>query len=749
MHTFFINTSRKALDNYTVLFDVCYENKTLVSLNCDIQRWYDDQEGFSRCVAQMGEMIDMRGDLDNQYDLIVFIDLTSVHGYTAIDRKEQSRRDSYLSALYMLFVHMIKTTLIDRLHELDRLPKEMLIMFGEDKRILESKRINTEHYEKQTREDLMDLLGVPKEERLEKIAQAVLETGPADEAGIARFQELVTQECSKQTFFCAPDVYPEEFGLLCVEIMQDCNVEGPCKYFFQQIKDRAKHETEVDGISYISCPIDCRAEQDNKSIYALNRLNLACYLLSCVSEGTLYEMGDEGKSRPRRFREHDAKEFAALLEGKRQKYRDKFEQIESAGDVFQKLQLVPELYELDHDRFGMNEYGEGAVELVETRPEQEEGEEAAPNDRVDRKEIVEEKKKTSNLLTEEGYHPFRLCEPPAYKVGRQTTPEEYIKNAKELRRHHLDYLRKLKLDLTEKLSRYSGRADDNSPEMLRKRRVSRSDREFEDKSKEYPYASGQGRKETKQIQTVQTLSENAYATVLQAYMAFCAGRSVAITDIEDQCNWFVTKIRSIQAALQKIKVMIVGMLVALIVLYIPYVLIQWPTITSSSFNLAVAAASVGGPVIVLLFALGVVILRYKRKYRDAWDILVRKSNEALEANNAAVHAFDQMLCSVIPALRWVYEYKLDVDFYTDCCAYAKAKLNHHTDVLKGRVKAIGGIIEDLETRAHPAGQTNGTTEDDEIDYNVSFCTGKKNCAFYTVIDPSFLKTDEKEEKQRI
>lgn len=745
MHTFFINTSKRALDNYKVLFDVCYENKTLITLNYDIRNWYDEKDGYSACVKQMGELIDTRGDLDNLFNLVVFIDLTSIEGYTSIEREQQSKRDSYLSALYMLFIHTIKMTVIDQLREYDRLPKETLIMFGEDKRILESRRINNEFFENQTLDDLFELLGIPKEKELSEYAQSVSNTAEESAVKVKRFKDLISDESGRQTFFHAPDVYPDEFDLMCTEIMESCDVKNACKGFFKQVKERNRHETIVDGMKSISCPIDCKAEQDNKSVYALNRLNIACYLLSCVNAGTLYETNADGKKIPRPFREYSAIEFAGILEEKRQKYSNKYDQIESIKDAFHALQLVPELYELDCEKFGLNEYGEQATRLVETRVEREDQDDADPNDRVDRKEIVEEKVESDNLLSDEGYRLFRAFESPSYQVGRTTKPEEYIHYAKELRRCHLDYLQKLKFDMTEKLSRYSGRSDDNSPEMLRKRRVSKADREFGDKAKEYPYAE-RSKTETKQIKTIQTLSENAYATVLQNYMEFCAGRSVAITDIEEQCNWFITKIRSIQAALQRIKMMIAGMLAALIVLYVPYILLQWPVITSSTFNIVVAAVSVVGPIIVLLFALGVVIAQYKRKYRNAWDTLMEKNNEALSANAEAVETFDRMLCSVIPTLRWVYEYKLDVDFYADCCAYAKAKLNHHIDVLKGRVKSIGGIVADLETEVAPDMQTGHSAPDDDIDYNVSFCTGKKNCAFYTVIDPDFLKTDRDEER---
>ena len=748
MHTFFINTSGKVLDQYGVLFDVCYENKTLISLNCDIRHWYEENAGFSRCVSEMGELIDTRGDLRNVFNLVVFIDLTSIKGYSSIGREDQKKRDSYLSVLYTLFIHMVKTTLIDKLREFDRLPQETLIMFGEDKRTVGSWKINADFAKAQMTNVLLEQLGVPDEAWLKETATSLRQQGEASEEEIRRFKDRAATECSDQTAFRAPDVYPEEFDLFCRKIMLDLDVEGARKEFLEQVKTLATHETQVDGIVGIFCPFDSRAEQDNKSVYALNRLNLACYLLSCVNEGTVFDTDAAGKRIPRRFREHSAAEFAALLKRKKRKFNDKYNEIESIEDAFHRLHLVPELYELDHERFGLNEYGEQATELVEIRVEEDDAEESDREERVAKREIVEEKKEGGNLLSEEGYEPFQPFEPASFPVRRMTKPEDYIKNAKALRRHHLDYLQKLKLALTEKLSRYAGRSDDNSPEILPKRRVSKSDREFRDKIKAYPYASETKKTDTRQIRTVQTLSEKAYASVLQNYMEFCAGRSVAITDIEEQCNWFVTKVRGIQAAAQQLKIMTASMLAALIVLYVPYVLIQWKTITGSTFNLTTAIVSVAAPIVVLLFALGVILARYKRKYREAWETMVKKSDEALAANAAAVHAFDQLLCSVIPSLRWVYEYKLDVDFYADCCAYAKAKLNHHVEMLKKRVRSIKVIIDDLEAETDESMVSDQPSSHTEIDYNASFCSGETNCAFYTVIDPDFLRADKETEEGR-
>ena len=96
-----------------------------------------------------------------------------------------------------------------------------------------------------------------------------------------------------------------------------------------------------------------------------------------------------------------------------------------------------------------------------------------------------------------------------------------------------------------------------------------------------------------------------------------------------------------------------------------------------------------------------------------------------------------MLSHHIPALRYVYEYKLDVEFYKECCKMASAKIIHHKSKLHDRVVIVGNIIEDLETLRSDT--FDGASDEATIDYNLAFCCGKDNREFYSIIDTEFLK----------
>ena len=82
MHTFFINTSDKNVDEGKILFDINYENRALVALKCRIEDWPDKEKGYLACVEKMSEMMDMYDDMNKQFNLIIYIDLSNWAGRT-------------------------------------------------------------------------------------------------------------------------------------------------------------------------------------------------------------------------------------------------------------------------------------------------------------------------------------------------------------------------------------------------------------------------------------------------------------------------------------------------------------------------------------------------------------------------------------------------------------------------------------------------------------------------------------------
>lgn len=743
MHTFFINTSKKELNGYDVLFDIHRENKTLVSMDCPMSDWYDPDKGYPACVKRMSDMIDGYVELNNAFNLIIYIDLPENKAYSSIQRDafHDKEREECCRAMHILFTHVVGESIVQSLTDSGRRPQNVLIMFGEEKRF-------TDFYvaaNDPSREDIMkrvfSYIGLPQPEQIETIAQKTYQETAQDKTAL--FEQRILEQCGEELVPGIRDGYREGLHLWCDEVMAEANIDRANEMLFKWISNINKAESDRVGIEIVSCPYDCYASRVNKSVLALSELNIALYLLKCVELNSIFELSAEGgEKRLIAFYVYSVQEIAPILTAKMELYADKASEIETLSKSYADLHLAPRLALFDHGKFGLDMYGDVATELVIENAEQEESEEnpqeneeaaeeeteedAAVSITGNEKEVNVVRKKGRTLFSAKEYAPFDYdCQIGRDKViGRNPTPEQYIERAKNVRKHHLDYLKKLKLHVSQALSNYAGKSKENKPALLQ--------------MGGYRYAA-RGT-ENKALEAVEDVAGKAYQSMVDQYMEFCAGRSVAITDIEQQCNWFVTRVHQIRESLRKITFVGISMLLALIALYVPYVWIQFAAITENFNTILTALGSLLAPIALLVIIFGILVVLQRRKYKEAWKDFEEKSEEALAANKLSVQKFDQLLSVVIPALRWVYEYKLDVDYCAECCSVADAKIEHHRRKLRDRILAIQNILGDLEYQAPEKEEEKKDPVDISaaVDYEVAFCSGKKNRSFYSVIDSNAL-----------
>ncbi|MBQ9746506.1 MAG: hypothetical protein IJW21_06755, partial [Clostridia bacterium] len=112
-------------------------------------------------------------------------------------------------------------------------------------------------------------------------------------------------------------------------------------------------------------------------------------------------------------------------------------------------------------------------------------------------------------------------------------------------------------------------------------------------------------------------------------------------------------------------------------------------------------------------------------------------------NDLTADSYDKMLNAYIPALRCLYEYKLDAYFYIDCCNLAKAKLKHHERKLEQRIETIENILQDLEMDdVYRYDERQGDRKGSNaslLDLNSAFCSCAKNREFYSIIGTDILE----------
>lgn len=740
MHTFFINTSKKELAGYNVLFDIHYENKTLVSMRCLMSEWYDKNKGYITCVKQMSDMIDGYVELNNAFNLIIYVDLPEYKAYSSVPRDafHDRERDECCRAMHILFTHIIRDSIVKELASSGRKPQNVLIMFGEEKKFTEFYVSANDPSRAGIMNRFFGFIGLPEIEAVENTAKEIQKTDEPDK--VAHFKNRISEMCGEEIVLDLRDRYSDELWLWCDEIINGTNVPEANSALFERINSINKVEADRIGVEIVSCPYDCYACKVNKSVLALSELNVALYLLRCVElESALETKDNEMQRGPLEFCAYTVEEIAPILMAKKEIYAEQVAEIESLEKSYAELKLAPKLSAFDYAKFGLDMYGDKATEFVVSDVEPDNNEDKFDENnlrqaeldetiivRGDSKEVSVVKKQGRVLLSKEEFQAFdyNYEEGCSQMLKKNTTPEEYIEQAKRVRKHHLDYLKKLKLHVSDALSNYAGKSKENKPALLQ--------------IGGYRYAAPG--EENKALETVEGIAEKAYGSTVNQYMEFCATREVAISDIEEQCNWFVSRVNQIKESIKKIKWVAVGLLIAIIILYVPYVVIQFDAIKKNMHTILTALGSIGIPIALLYFISAVISAAQKKKYIKAWKEFEERSNQALKENRVAVQKYDQLLSVIIPALRWVYEYKLDVDYCVECCSVADAKIEHHRKKLLERVLAIQNILSDLEITEteNEKPQHKKAYTKDVVDYNVSFCFGKKNCSFYTVIDSNAL-----------
>lgn len=781
MHTFFINTSGKKLENYEGFFTVQHETRQLVSLDYPISKWENKEEGYIACAKKMAELIDSYKDMTNTFNLILYIDLLPYSEYTSIPMDNHEERYACLRALRTMIKHYIRATLVDKLDADGRIPQEILIIFEENK-LPSDDDANTDECDELTRSYVKTFLGldddvseveallngIDEQERLpdvfcDRLEQAI-KTKLVDEPGKI-FQKTIGKSILS-TYLNSVDVF-----------LQEIKVNKPTKASLKDLYD-LMISCKDDAVNIVSFETDRRADIENKQSRARRCLRLCFYLFSCVDEGTIYE-GKPDKNgygkKVKRFREVNWKAVTQQLNIRNIVYNYKYQDLDNQGDVVT-LKLAPKLYALDNERFGLDEFGNSKNTFTFKDVQDDQANNGELNGIIEpqgRREIVIDETVTREKILVEEYKPFDYtCEEAkqlsaevdlsdlkpqkqsdeddsknsASKKGGKSDEDSISKKlldkkALSFYQLHSKYMNRLNVHIKGVLSGYAGRSAEHKPATLSKRAVSVDDT-FLHKQKDYRYVkltgSDSDKTEKRNLNVVKEISDHAYDTTLLSYMSFCAGRSVSVTNIKEQSEWLGEKTKQIDKSIRQIKQVALGMLIAILVLYIPFFLVQFESIFSNTMTMTVAIMSIAIPIVLLYVIFGFITAKQKKRYYEVWEEFKKKSDEALESNTDSAKKYDELLSIYIPSLRYVYEHKLDLDFYGDCCRLAEAKLLHHAKKLEKLKKTIEDIIDKLEMDVDDDEENAIGNLNIKLDYHLAFCSSENNRRFYSILSSDFL-----------
>ena len=703
MNTFFINTSKKQWKEYGVLFDIDVESKKLVRMDCPLADWMDPEKGYKSCFRKMGEMIDGYVELNNAFDLIVYVDLLEVGSYADIQKTDdgEETRQTHASALKIAYSHLFQKTIVSALADYGRGPQEVLLMFGEEKPIRIDGAMESKPSQEKISDCLRQYLGMPKRRTDTPPDRAQNADAPQDRAQNAD----APQEA--ETFCFVPAYTDDEIE----KYRRDDRVD-------QFIKD-TEANAERAGIKSVGCPYDSHACAVNKCARAADRLNIALHLLRCVFAGSIYQKKENSEEKePIPFCSIGAAQMAARLGEREQAYAAKAEEVKQLKQKYSKLGLTPTLYAFDHAKFGLDKYGDVQTPLYKPNVEDEDF-----------------------LLKVKGKGAREEVNGPSWEIGKNAKAQDYLERAAEIRECDKNFLKALDRYVRSTLSRYAGKSSENDEPLLA--------------SGEYEYAkkSGAGREEeTGALEFTENVCEKAYDTVRTEYMQFSAARPLSVTDLEAPYERFKENVKRIEESLRRIGYAAIILLVMTLVLYVPFFIIQFEAIFANVLTMSVALCSLLVPVLLLYLIFGAVALAEKKRFAKEWAKYRTVWEKAMKGNRRAISQYRQWLFTMVPALRWVYDYRSDVRYYAECCAVADAKIEHHRCKLEERIAALRNIRSDLEELAaheyeDPAkgAKAAGGSDGGEIEYGRPFCVGEKNRAFYAVIGQKFLESCTKAE----
>ncbi len=753
MHTFFINTSDEDILSNKDILDIEEINRKLILLDCPLSQWGEEGKGFETCADKIGELIDNHHDISNNFNLALFVDLVAIPRYRVIFEKYGNSTESSvcLYALYSVISNYIKMTLIKRLKDFARDPVEVIVIFEENKNSKNVLNFNLEDNKALLIEQIGDLIGFPNESGLydilsenfkelysegERIREIDDEAQKAAELGkIYISNEMLEQFIEKLNNASKDAVFKEQYGYfgdklryLLAGVTDNTDTKELRDNFLMSIYDDYKNgRYSLNDCFFTSFETNRRAAKKNLTVSLKRNLSIYFYLTACVRSDTFIEPADVNGNRIEVVEGggatyYRAKDIAVINRAgwlkikeyfaeKKRIYTRKLESTYKMRESYYSLGLAPKLYAFDNERFAIDGYGSSKSEDCISRIFDKE---TVPEFDYDGLEIVKK-----------------------MEDKRDVPPSKYISTAEKLRNYHLSYLEALQIHIMKVLSGYA-RSDENNPPVLSKRIVNIDTNIIDEEATVCRYGKSDASEETNKMVVVEKNALNAYKTIQKEYFKFCASKEVFVSDITKQYDWLKERIQQINESLKRLK-MIAGIsLGILIASYIPYVLIGWNNITSDIGSFVVGLCSLAVPVALFGCVFAVCVIHQKRKIKKIWNEFWNKHLETLESNKASARHFDRLLATYIPALRYIYEYYLDVRFCRDCQQMGEAKLSHHIKMLKDRISQTEKILSALQLGDDSQTMTLSDTKY-KIDYHMSYCKGENNIKLYSIIDDEAIK----------
>ncbi len=340
-----------------------------------------------------------------------------------------------------------------------------------------------------------------------------------------------------------------------------------------------------------------------------------------------------------------------------------------------------------------------------------------------------EKETIVNMLFSENSKEKNAKAKSNYKNPKFKNKEELVMKAKEIKQTNDEFPEKLQRNVKAMLSNYA-HASEKDTVKLPKRSQKNSKR----------YLFGKASEQPKVPIDVKDLANAAYQTAKEGYLRESKVYTVSASNIDEPFEVLENKAKEIDARIQNLNKSAMTVSGILFFVYLlPFFLIQWRLIAENLFGVGLAGALISSaiPFVILFFVFGYLVRKEKEGYTIAYKEYLEAVKEAVAQNQESWENYINVFSNRIPALRYLYEYKTDID-----CAYRdyeidKGKCKHHREHLERCKTATKNILSDLGGNPKFFPQTENT--DLKVDYEKPFSCGD-NEAFYTILTQGEIET---------
>ena len=720
MHNFFLNATKEKVSYFENIFDDLIMSERVISVDCPLAG-----ESFEAMAQKLGEIIDKYDNVDSNFNIIMYCDVTENPLYQTVSLDKTDYRDRRVFVCQEVYRELVALLFYEKIYlplkESGRMPNNVMLCVDEEDIEADSLvKVSLHEY-------LLPMIGARPQTEIEALWDEKKNSGlPAQECAKEFESELMALNSDELIRGVRSCVRPF-IRQFCLELASGTDPERAWKQFVKDVETR--YESITKSITVVELKNNQAALKNNRKMKAERDLKLNSLLNRSFSEGSSY------RSAQAYLDGIDLQSVIEFLDKKQKQIEAELTGIPTNVNSFVKLKLAPVLDAFANRRFAMDISGHPAYKLLAKNAEETDQEERqnindgkAISNALRKQIIVDDTIKTEPLVSNYEYFDSSGLE----AFDEEIEVEDYENGAIRLRGHHLSYLRNLKMHLTDILSHYAGRSEQYVQELLPKRKLRSPGtiRRGSDNTVLATYADPLSRViENRKIEILKEQGDNAYETSLKRYLEFCAEEKVTLSDLKEESDWFINRMNEITESLKSIKKVGIGTTVGATVLFAPLVVMGGSVIFSNPLSVVVALASMLLPGALVAAALKPLKRKQLNKRKDVIDKYIERSEKALESNKEAVDQYEDLLSFYIPSVRFSYDYKQDVEFYRECCASAEAKLNHHKAKMRERLETIGNIMEDLEVRPDPAVIAGSGAPE----YRLPFCVGDKNRAFYSIL----------------